>query len=155
MLVLGKFVRALQPVFKLHTRNTIRYTLLWFYLIYFYLPYSIQRRGNIWYPLVLSFRQDIVENYEEENIGSTWAPITGNNLTGSVSFFHWPFFFWGSLFLHLHVRSFNIALWNIYQIIVHKTIFMDIYTQMCNVFWRSFNASDCCKHFTLISNCHM
>lgn len=29
-----RFVHALQPLFKLHTRNTIRYTLLCFYLIY-------------------------------------------------------------------------------------------------------------------------
>jgi hypothetical protein len=28
-----KFVHALQPLFKLHTRNTYRYNLLWFYLI--------------------------------------------------------------------------------------------------------------------------
>ena len=37
-----KFVHALQPLFKLHTRNTFRYTLLWFYLIYFRLPSSMK-----------------------------------------------------------------------------------------------------------------
>uniref|UniRef100_A0A452ZXG3 BED-type domain-containing protein n=1 Tax=Aegilops tauschii subsp. strangulata TaxID=200361 RepID=A0A452ZXG3_AEGTS len=37
-----KFVHALQPLFKLHTRNTIRYTLPWVYLIYFCLSCSMQ-----------------------------------------------------------------------------------------------------------------
>jgi hypothetical protein len=35
-----KFVQALQPLFKMHTRNTYRYNMIWFYLIYFMLTFS-------------------------------------------------------------------------------------------------------------------